>query len=216
MIRADGLVKHFDGGLIKALDGVGLEVRLGEVCAITGPSGCGKSTLLNLIGALASPTRGEIRIDGRPLAELGPACLYRRRYLGFVFQLHHLIPDLTLCENVEIPLMTTALGRRKRRERAMALLAEMGLEHRAGSMPSRVSGGERQRAAVARALAMEPPIVLADEPTGSLDSRNAGLILDALLARCRQLNTTLVIVTHDPGVAARADRVVEMLDGRIL
>jgi putative ABC transport system ATP-binding protein len=215
MIRVDQVYRQFDNGLVKALDGISLEIPRGEFCAVTGPSGCGKSTLLNLIGALDSPSRGRIWINGTPLIHPVRQSGYRQRSVGFVFQFHHLLSHLTLAENVSLPAlavskMTRSLARRK----ATALLSEMGLDHRAKFRPTQVSGGERQRAAVARALVNAPEILLADEPTGSVDSHTAEFIMTAIEDRCRKNHMTVVLVTHDMAIARRADRIVRMCDGR--
>ncbi len=200
---------------IYALDDVNLRVAPGELIAVMGPSGSGKSTLLNMIGALDSPTSGQVLIDGRDLASVRNKDTFRARTVGFVFQLHNLIPTLTARENVEIPMMGYA-GRRKRHKRAAELLDLVELGDRMGHLPGQLSGGQRQRVAVARALANNPPLVLADEPTGSLDT-SAG---QALMGLLRDLNrgqgTTFLIVTHDPAVARQTDRVVVMQDGRIV
>ena len=213
-ISARGLRKSFEGGRIVALAGMDLEVEPGEFVAIIGPSGCGKSTLLHLIAALDSPDAGTIRVGGHDLGAGRELTHYRARHVGMVFQLHNLLPALTASENVQLPMFELGLRARERRERAERLLGLVGLAGRAGSRPPQLSGGERQRVAIARALANEPPILLADEPTGSLDSAAGMLVLDLLdeLRRAREL--TLVLVTHDAALAARADRVVRMLDGR--
>ncbi len=217
MIVTENVVKHYDNGLVKAVNGVSLHVPPGEFCSVMGPSGCGKSTLLHMIGALDLPTSGEIRIDGRPLRDHRPLSTYRRRHVGFVFQLHNLVPSLTLAENVELPLFPDrSVGRRERRERAMALLEEMELSHRASFFPTQISGGERQRAAVARALINDPRLLLADEPTGSVDSRTAGFIMEAILRRCRERRMTVLLVTHDEQIARHAGRTVRIRDGLLV
>jgi ABC-type lipoprotein export system ATPase subunit len=188
--------KTFEDGRIRALDGISFEVANGELVAITGPSGSGKSTLLNLIGGLDRPDSGEIRIDGEDVLRLD-----RARTFGFVFQFHELIGTLTALENVQIPMLGRR-GRAERERRARGLLDEVGLGDRLRSRPSTLSGGERQRVAIARALANEPRVLLADEPTGALDS-DAGAEIVALL---RRLQTTILLVTNDDAVAAQADR----------
>ena len=214
MIRLHDVFKHYDHGLVKALNGVSLTIEKGEICSIIGPSGCGKSTLLNLIGALDSMTRGDIRINEQPIKRIKPLSRYRSEQVGFVFQFHNLIPNITLAENVELPTFTVSgVNRRTRRKRALDLLSEMGLSHRAHFLPTQVSGGERQRAAVARALVNSPQILLADEPTGSVDSDTAEFIMSAILGRCREDRMTALIVTHDSHIASRADRILHMRDG---
>ena len=184
MIDVREVKKYFDHGLVKALNGISFQVEKGEMVSIMGPSGCGKSTLLNLIGSLDLPTEGEVWIDGKNLMDHRPFQLFRSRYVGFVFQFHHLLPNLSLLENVELPLLATSMPRKARRDLAVALLKEMGLEDRLHFLPTRVSGGERQRAAIARALVNDPRIVLADEPTGNVDSDTGERILDYLLGLC--------------------------------
>jgi putative ABC transport system ATP-binding protein len=216
VVVAEGLVKRYDEGRIVALDGMSLAVAGGEHVAIVGPSGCGKSTLLHLVAALDRPDAGRLVVAGHDLAREADLSHFRARHVGIVFQLHNLLPTLTALENVEIPMFELGVGRRERGERARDLLALVGLEQREGNRPAELSGGERQRVAIARALANEAPIVLADEPTGALDSRAGAGVLD-LLERIRaERGATLVVVTHDAGIAARADRVVRMLDGRAL
>jgi ABC-type lipoprotein export system ATPase subunit len=214
-IVAHGLRKSYEDGRIVALRGVDLSVEPGEFVAIMGPSGCGKSTLLNVLGGLDVPDEGSIEAGGEDL-RTADLTLYRSRRVGFVFQLHNLIPVLTASENVQVPMLGAGGPPRGEREaRAAGLLERMGLLPRAGARPPELSGGERQRVAVARALANEPRLVLADEPTGSLDRENGGRVLDLLARVHAERGTTLVLVTHDEAVAARAGRVVRMLDGRV-
>jgi putative ABC transport system ATP-binding protein len=213
-ISARGVRKSFEDGRIAALAGLDLDVAEGEFVAIVGPSGCGKSTLLHLLAALDAPDTGSIRIAGHDLASGRDLSHFRARHVGMVFQLHNLLPALTASENVQLPLFELGLPARERRARAERLLAAVGLAGREDNRPPQLSGGERQRVAIARALANEPPILLADEPTGSLDSRSGQLVLDLLDELRRSRGLTLVLVTHDAAVAARADRIVTMLDGR--
>jgi putative ABC transport system ATP-binding protein len=213
-IEATGLVKAYEEGRIRALNGMGLVVGRGELVAVAGPSGCGKSTLLHLVAALDRPDAGTLVVDGHDLARERDLSHYRARHVGIVFQLHNLLPSLSAEENVQVPMFELGVRGRERRLRAAALLAAVGLEGRARNRPAQLSGGERQRVAIARALANEPAILLADEPTGSLDSAAGAQVLDLLERVREERGATLVLVTHDDGVAARADRVVRMLDGR--
>ena len=204
-----------DGEEIHALDGVNLHIAAGEVVAVMGPSGSGKSTLLNMLGALDKPTRGQVFINGQDLAKIRNKDAFRSKTVGFMFQLHNLLPTLTARENVEVPIMGHA-GARHRHKRAKELLELVGLGDRMNHLPSQLSGGQRQRVAVARALANNPPLVLADEPTGSLDT-SAGMELLGLLKELnRSQGTTFVIVTHDPAVARQTRRVLVMADGKIV
>jgi putative ABC transport system ATP-binding protein len=206
--------KSFEGGDIRALEGVSLTVREGELVALTGASGSGKSTLLNLIGALDRPDEGEIRVAGEDVARLADPARYRAETVGFVFQFHNLIATLSAVENVQIPMIGTT-SRSDRDRRAHELLAEVGLDARARSYPPTLSGGERQRVAIARALANAPSVLLADEPTGALDSETGAQIV-ALLRRLRdEHGTTILLVTNDDAVAAQADRVLKLRDGRL-
>jgi putative ABC transport system ATP-binding protein len=215
-IEVSQVVKEFDGGAIRALDGVDLNVEKGEFIAITGPSGCGKSTLLHLLAALDRPTSGRITVLGGDLASRRDLDQYRRTEIGLVFQLHHLLPSLSAIENVEVAMMGTKTSRRAQRAKAAELLADVGLADRARTVPTRLSGGERQRVAIARALANEPRLLLADEPTGALDRRSVDEALE-LLARLRtDRSMTIVMVTHDRYVASAAARIVTMSDGRIV
>jgi putative ABC transport system ATP-binding protein len=213
-IDAAGLVKTYEQGLIAALNGLDLSVARGEFVGIVGPSGCGKSTLLHLIAALDRPDAGRLVVDGHDLTRERDLSHYRARHIGIVFQLHNLLPSLTASENVQLPMFELSLRGRARRSRADDLLSQVGLRGRERHRPTELSGGERQRVAVARALANQPSILLADEPTGSLDSASGAQVLD-LLQRVRlERGATLVLVTHDLRVADRADRIVHMLDGR--
>jgi ABC-type lipoprotein export system ATPase subunit len=216
IITMHNVKKYYDGDVIKALDGVDLEVREGEFVAIMGPSGSGKSTMLNMLGALDVPDSGEITVAGKTLKAGNGLAALRRDSIGFVFQLHNLIPSLSAVENVQIPLMEKKMSSAERKRRALELLAQVGLSGRADNLPTDMSGGERQRVAIARALANDPRIILADEPTGSVDSGNARRIMDLLKEISRDRGVTLLVVTHDEAVAAQAQRIVRMLDGRIL
>ena len=215
IVVARGLRKTYEEGRIQALRGMDLDVEEGEFVAIVGPSGCGKSTLLHLIAALDLPDEGSIHVSGHELERGRDLSHYRAEHVGMIFQLHNLLPSLTASENVQVPMFELGLSARERRERAGRLLAAVGLEGRDRNRPPQLSGGERQRVAIARALANDPPILLADEPTGSLDSEAGRLVLDLLEDLVRRRRLTLVLVTHDTGVAARADRIVHMLDGRV-
>jgi ABC-type lipoprotein export system ATPase subunit len=183
--------------------------------AITGPSGCGKSTLLHAIAALERPDSGEIVVNGEPITGRRDLSGYRSRTIGLVFQLHNLLPNLTASENVQVPMYELALSPGARRRRARELLALVDLSDKANKRPTALSGGERQRVAIARALSNGPPIVLADEPTGNLDSKAGQRVLEGLREVQRRRGVTLVLVTHDASIAQAADRVVHMLDGRI-
>ena len=210
------VTKHFHDGAVRALDGLDLRIERGEFVAVTGPSGCGKSTMLHLLAALDRPTSGTIRVAGTDLASVRDLATYRRTRVGLVFQLHQLIPHISAQRNVEVAMFGTGLGREARAARAVELLGLVDLGGREGRLPTELSGGERQRVAIARALANNPPLFLADEPTGSLDEASIDLVLD-LLARLRSLRPemTVVIVTHDTRVASRADRTVHVRAGRI-
>ena len=204
--------KSFEGGRIRALADVSLHLDPGELVALTGPSGGGKSTLLNLIGGLDRPDGGEILVGGQDVARLQDAARYRRETVAFVFQFHNLISTLNALENVQIPMLGTH-ARAERERRAHELLEEVGLGDRIRSYPPTLSGGERQRVAIARALANDPRLLLADEPTGALDTDTGGQIL-ALLRRLRdERGTTILMVTNDDTVAAQADRVLQIRDG---
>ncbi len=216
LLRAENLSKSYGNGLVHALDDVSLDVRAGEYLCIMGPSGSGKSTLLNMLGALDRPDGGEIYFAGQPLSAVRNLSRFRGRDLGFVFQSFLLLPTLTAAENVQIPMFTTGLGASGRARKARQLLDVVGLGHRTGHLPAMLSVGERQRVAIARALANDPQLILADEPTGNLDSRSAKEILDLFdrLRAVRQL--TLVVVTHSAQLARRADRTVWLQDGRVV
>jgi len=214
-IETVGVTKEYVDGRVHALNGVDLTVSSGEFVAVTGPSGCGKSTLLGLLAALDVPTSGTIRVGSYELERLTDANRFRRQEVGLVFQFHNLLPRLSALHNVEIAMLGSTRPHAERTGFALELLDEVGLAHLAHRRPPQLSGGERQRVAVARALANEPSVIFADEPTGSLDSRSTGVVL-ALFRRLRtERGVTIVMVTHDDAVAATADRIVHMLDGRI-
>jgi putative ABC transport system ATP-binding protein len=200
-------------GRIRALREVSMRAAPGEVVAITGPSGCGKTTLLNVIASIERPDAGRVTVDGTEVTELEDPTAYRRDTVGIVFQLHHLLPMLTARANVELPLIAAGVPRAERRSRAVELLAEVGLAARAEERPATLSGGERQRVAVARALANEPTLLLADEPTGSLDAASGRLVLSVLDQARERRGMTLLIASHDPLLGDRPDRYVQMADG---
>ncbi|MHC4774934.1 MAG: ABC transporter ATP-binding protein [Planctomycetota bacterium] len=215
ILCAEQLVKTYDRGRVRALDGIDLTIDDGEFVSVVGPSGSGKSTLLHMLGALDRPDSGRVLLEGRDLAGQKRLDRVRARSIGFVFQLHNLLPALTARENVEVPLRALGVGRGERRRRAAALLETVGLGDRLSHRPGELSGGERQRVAVARAVVNEPRVILADEPTGDLD-RDAGLRIMELLAELRQArNLTVILVAHDPDLAATAPRTVRILDGRV-
>ena len=204
-----------DGDGVRALDGVSLTIRAGEFVAVMGPSGSGKSTLLNILGALDRPTSGVCKVNDQDLAKVKDLDRFRSKTVGFVFQLHNLIPTLTALENVEVPLQEENMSDGARRKRAEELLTLVGLSDRLHFMPAQLSGGQRQRVAIARALANHPAIVLADEPTGNLDSKSTDEIMDLLRDLNREQGTTFIVVTHNPAVARAADRVVTVRDGKV-
>jgi len=215
IVTAKNLVKTFEEGRVKALDGVNLEVSGGEFIAIMGPSGSGKTTLLNIIGALDRPTSGDVTIDGVNLSKVKNLDEVRAKKIGFVFQLHNLLPVLTARENVEIPMFELGLSNEERVKRAEEFLKLVGLEERLDFFPTKLSGGERQRVAIARALANNPKIVLADEPTGNLDSKSGDEVVH-LLQKLNKEGRTIVLVTHDKEIAAHANIIYHMRDGKIL
>jgi ABC-type lipoprotein export system ATPase subunit len=214
-VAVEHVSKRYDSRIVAVRD-VSLAIQPGEFVSLTGPSGCGKSTLLNLIGSLARPDAGDILVDGVSVPALDSPAEYRRTTVGFVFQLHHLLPILSAGGNVEVPLIGAGLGRRERRERARELLAEVGLAERVDHLPSQLSGGERQRVAVARALANRPRLLLADEPTGALDSKSSLRVLELLASLRERYGMTMLVVSYDPEVGRHADRTLGMEDGRIL
>lgn len=219
-IEAHGLTKTYKSGKLEnpVLQDINLEILRGEIISIMGPSGCGKTTLLNLLGGLDRPTSGSIFLNGRRLTEMNDSELtrFRLRNTGIVFQFFNLIPTLTAVENVRLPLLVSGHGHIEARERPLKLLDEVGLLDKANRMPYELSGGEQQRVAVARALANEPTIVLADEPTGNLDSKTSAELIDLFNTINDESGQTFIIVTHDHKVAESADRVIHMRDGRIV
>ncbi len=219
IVETRDLVKVYgDGAEVRALDGVNMRITQGEFVSVMGPSGSGKSTLLNMIGALDRPTDGQVLVNGRSLAKVRDLDTFRARTVGFIFQLHNLIPTLTSRENVEVPMRGQPMGKGhgKRRRRAEELLGLVGLADRMHHLPNQLSGGERQRVAIARSLANEPALVLADEPTGDLDSQSGAEVIALMHRLNHELGTTLIVVTHDPAVARRTDRILVMRDGRIV
>ena len=215
-VEIKDLYKSYEEGRIKALNGVSLTISDGEFVSIIGPSGSGKSTLLNMLGALDVPDSGTINVAGHDLTNSKKLNEFRAQKIGFIFQLHNLIPNISVVENIEIPMYTQKMSSKEMRVKALKLLDDVGLKDKAGILPNKLSGGERQRVAIARALANDPSIILADEPTGSLDSKTSSKILKQLIDLHEDKNVTLIIVTHDMDVAKLAGRVIEVLDGQII
>ncbi len=215
MLEGKNLARVYPDGEVQALRGVSFQIKAGESVAITGPSGCGKSTLLSLLGGLDRPTSGEVLFEGTMLNKVDLDA-YRSAKIGFVFQSFYLLPTLTALENVQVPMFEAPWPRSERAPRAKALLEDVGLSHRLKHYPNRLSVGERQRVAIARSLANEPTLLLADEPTGNLDSVSQAEVLELLARLRRERHLTLVVVTHSPDVAAWADRVIKLRDGKIV
>lgn len=219
VVQLENLEKSYRLGKItvQALRGVSLSLHQGEFTVVMGPSGSGKTTLLNIIGTLDKPTSGRALIDGQDIARMndGQLTKLRRHKIGFVFQFHNLIPVLSALENVQLPLLTAGVKRGQAEDRANELLERVGLKDRTQHLPDELSGGEQQRVAIARALANHPRIVLADEPTGDLDTHTGSEVVKIMHSLTKQEQTAVVIVTHDPIIAEKADRLVEMRDGRI-
>ena len=214
--EAADLKKEYDDGSVQALRGVNFTIAPGEFVAVTGPSGCGKTTLLQLLGALTTPSSGTLLYRSRSLAGMPDPADYRAHEIGFIFQAFHLLPTYTAVENVQMPMFETRMSAAERRAKAASLLKAVGLEGRLNHFPAKLSGGERQRVAIARSLANSPSVLLADEPTGNLDSENAVAVMELLARIQREQNMTLVLVTHDMEVASKASRTIQMKDGHIV
>lgn len=216
VLRTENITRLYPDGEVHALEDVSLEIRKGEYVAIMGPSGSGKSTLLNLLGALDRPSSGEIYFEDQPLSKLPDLDRFRSQKLGFVFQSFYLLPTLTALENVQIPMFETKLSAAQRVARAEQLLSDVGMSHRLHHLPIKLSVGERQRVAIARSLANEPSLLLADEPTGNLDSKSGNDVLALFDKLHREQGMTLVVITHSAEVAKRAQRVIAIRDGRLV
>ncbi len=220
VIQVENLVKTYQLGKISipALRGISFDVAKGEFLVVMGPSGSGKTTLLNLVGAIDKPTSGKISIDDRDITTLGEGELtkLRRHKIGFIFQFYNLIPALTALENVELPMLTAGISRKDASKRASQLLETVGLAERVGHLPDELSGGEQQRVAIARALANKPSVILADEPTGDLDTKTGIEVVQILYDTSKKENATVIVVTHDPAITEKADRILRMRDGNII
>ena len=215
VIRIENVWKSYDDGAIAVLNGVDLEVEAGQTMALCGPSGCGKSTLLHLAGGFDVPDRGKVTVNGRDLSQRRDRLAFTRFEIGFVFQLHNLIPDLTLQENCLLPVIAAGMDNKAAKQRLGELAEQTGVLARLDHRIQKLSGGERQRAAICRALMNRPGILLADEPTGSLDERTSSVVFELLIGLARNESVTLLMATHDRALAAKCDRLVEMHDGRI-
>ena len=218
ILKARGLKKYYGAGeaLVKALDGVDLEIERGKFTAITGTSGSGKSTLLHMLGGLDTPSEGSIQVDGTELARLNSeqAAIFRRKQIGFIFQNYNLVPVLTVWENIVFPLSLD--GQKPDKKFIMEIVALLGLEKKLDSLPNNLSGGQQQRVAIARALASKPSIILADEPTGNLDSKTSDDVIGLLKMTSQEFGQTIVMITHNPEIAQMADRIVRIEEGRIV
>lgn len=216
LIRLTNVLKQYDDGAVTALNNMNLSIKKGSFVSIIGPSGSGKSTLLNMLGALDSHDSGHVIINGVDLARQKDLSDFRRQEIGFIFQLHNLLPNLTVQENVEIPLMDAKMSEKDKHRRALIFIEAVGLFDKRKQKPNKLSGGERQRVAIARALVNFPSIILADEPTGALDTKTGEKVLDVLRFVHESINATLIIVTHDRDVARLAERTIEIRDGRVI
>jgi len=215
IIEVRNLAKHYNNEAVKALNGVSLLIEKGEIVSLMGHSGSGKSTLLNLISTIDVPTKGEIWIDGKRSSFYKPYDRFRAGYIGFVFQFHHLLSHLTLLENIEIPMYSLEPKKIERRKRAEFLIEKVGLSDKKHAFPNRISGGEKQLAAIARALANNPKIIIADEPTGSVDTETSAMIIDYLINHCRTNNLTMIIATHNIEIAKKTNRVIHLENGML-
>lgn len=216
LIRLTNVLKQYDDGAVTALNNMNLSIKKGSFVSIIGPSGSGKSTLLNMLGALDSHDSGHVIINGVDLARQKDLSDFRRQEIGFIFQLHNLLPNLTVQENVEIPLMDAKMSEKDKHRRALIFIEAVGLLDKRKQKPNKLSGGERQRVAIARALVNFPSIILADEPTGALDTKTGEKVLDVLRFVHESINATLIIVTHDRDVARLAERTIEIRDGQVI
>lgn len=217
LIEVKDLCKVYDNGLISALEGINLSLESGKIYVLMGASGCGKSTLLNIIGTLDFPTSGSVIYEGKGLNDIGDLHHFRRDFIGFIFQFHHLIPVLTLLENVESALLShQEISPKERQRHSENLLDEMNILHRKNSFATEISGGERQRGAIARAFVNNPKLILADEPTGNVDSKTVQIILKKLRNYVQETNGSILIATHDKNVATIADVLIEMEDAKIV
>ena len=216
LIRLTNVLKQYDDGAVTALNNINLSIEKGSFVSIIGPSGSGKSTLLNMLGALDTPDSGQVLINGVDLAREKDLSDFRRHEIGFIFQLHNLLPNLNVQENVEIPLMDANMSEKDKHRRALLFIEAVGLLDKKKQKPNKLSGGERQRVAIARALVNFPSIILADEPTGALDTKNGQKVLDVLRFVHESIDATLIIVTHDIDVARLADRTIEIRDGQVI